>query len=418
MNEYIASMETLIRRKKENNKKEPTLAEKSEFMTSWTCFVEENGYAGRAEEFLYNGFGFCGAEPFYLFLKQASDQNDILKQMFSGKNYGKDSNVTFRLITHLFALMLNDEAPSNILAPVIKHFPSACRNKEGKRLGTAVKTMEKYFLYVLSPTVVLHPLAEINLKPEMINNFMSVLSSLTGELKQIDSLRKSAVTNIDRIEKWAGQYFETVGRVDAYSGSKPGESHKDLCPASEEHFAHGQRNCDSSNSEMKTSSHIDSLQEILMHAQSLATGLLKENKEQKKRITELETRDSNNSLKLEEASKKLEILETTVSGLNKEKNELEKQRLSLQNILDAKEKLLEEKEKEIVERIKMSEALSRDRSRQADERLQRIASKIRIEYRDFMDALDVPMTVDLGENMRLQLLSIFEILEKGGMKIE
>lgn len=418
MNEYIDSMETLIRRKKENNKKEPTLAEKSEFMTAWTCFAKENGYAGRAEEFLYDGFGFCGAEPFYLFLKQASDQNDILKQMFSGKNYGKESNVTFRLITHLFALMLNDEAPSNILAPVIKHFPSACRNKEGKRLGTAVKTMEKYFLYVLSPTVALHPLAEINLKPEMINNFMSVLSSLTGELKQIDSLRKSAVTNIDRIEKWAGQYFETVGRVDAYSGSKPGESHKDLSPASEEHFTHGQRNCDLSNSEMKTSSHIDSLQEILMHAQSLATGLLKENKEQKKRITELETRDSNNSLKLEEASKKLEILETTVSGLNKEKNELEKQRLSLQNILDTKEKLLEEKEKEIVERIKMSEALSRDRSRQADERLQRIASKIRIEYRDFMDALDVPMTVDLGENMRLQLLSIFEILEKGGMKIE
>ncbi len=66
----------------------------------------------------------------------------------------------------------------------------------------------------------------------------------------------------------------------------------------------------------------------------------------------------------------------------------------------------------------MSEVLSRDRSRQADESLQRIASKIKVEYRDFMDAVDTPMTVDLGENLRLQLMSIFEILEKGGMKIE
>ena len=66
----------------------------------------------------------------------------------------------------------------------------------------------------------------------------------------------------------------------------------------------------------------------------------------------------------------------------------------------------------------MSEVLSRDRSRQADESLQRIASKIRVEYRDFKDAVNTPMTVDLGENLRIQLQSVFEILEKGGMKIE
>ena len=66
----------------------------------------------------------------------------------------------------------------------------------------------------------------------------------------------------------------------------------------------------------------------------------------------------------------------------------------------------------------MLEVLDRDKSRQADESLQRIASKIRIEYRDFMDALDAEMTVDLGENLRYQLISIFDILEKGGMKIK
>ena len=35
-----------------------------------------------------------------------------------------------------------------------------------------------------------------------------------------------------------------------------------------------------------------------------------------------------------------------------------------------------------------------------------------------LHALDVPMSCDLGENLRLQLQSIFDILEKGGMKIK
>ena len=83
-----------------------------------------------------------------------------------------------------------------------------------------------------------------------------------------------------------------------------------------------------------------------------------------------------------------------------------------------KDIVIAEKDAEISERIKMADVLSRDRSKQADETLQRLASKIKVEYRDFTDALDVPMSCDLGENLRLQLQSIFDILEKGGMKIK
>jgi len=66
----------------------------------------------------------------------------------------------------------------------------------------------------------------------------------------------------------------------------------------------------------------------------------------------------------------------------------------------------------------MADVLSRDRSKQADEVLQRVAAKIKVEYRDFLDAIEVPMSCDLGENLRLQLQSVFDILEKGGMKFK
>ena len=411
MNEYIASIETLFRTKKENNKKEPTLAEKSEFMTSWTKLVKENGYDGKAEQFLYEGFSFCGAEPFYQFFKQTSDQNSAVEQLFSGQQYGKDSKVTFKLITHLFALMLNDEAPSSILSPVIKHFPSACRNKEGKQLGTAIKTMEKYFLNVLSPAVELQPLTEINLNSEVLNSFICVFSSLIGELKQVNSLKEPAISNVEKIEKWARNYLDTTGN------NAQGETQKEAEAASDMQVA-GNPEVPASAGKKKATVRLDSLQEVLIYAQALTTQLTRENEEQKQRIIELESKVHDNSLRLTEASQKLEVQQSTITGLNEKKIELEHQCRTLQYALEEKEKLLKEKDVEIAERIKMSEVLSRDRSKQAEESLQRIASNIKVEYRDFKDALDAPMTVDLGENLRLQLMSIFEILQKGGMKID
>jgi hypothetical protein len=80
--------------------------------------------------------------------------------------------------------------------------------------------------------------------------------------------------------------------------------------------------------------------------------------------------------------------------------------------------VIAEKNAEIEEKSKMADVLIRDRRKQADETLQRLASKIRVEYRDFVDALGVPMSCDLGENLKLQLQSVFDILEKGGMKIK
>ena len=90
----------------------------------------------------------------------------------------------------------------------------------------------------------------------------------------------------------------------------------------------------------------------------------------------------------------------------------------LRQTVEQRDAVIAEKNAEIAERVKMAEVLSRDRSKQADESLQRLASKIRVEYRDFVDALDAPMSCDLGENLRLQLQSIFDILEKGGMKFK
>ena len=122
--------------------------------------------------------------------------------------------------------------------------------------------------------------------------------------------------------------------------------------------------------------------------------------------------------KLHGTNQQIADLQDTITELRKKLSAAEGDIFALRQAVAQRDATIAEKDAEIAERVKMAEVLSRDRNKQADELLQKLASKIRIEYRDFVDALDVPMSCDLGENLRLQIQSIFDILEKGGMKIK
>ena len=52
------------------------------------------------------------------------------------------------------------------------------------------------------------------------------------------------------------------------------------------------------------------------------------------------------------------------------------------------------------------------------ELLNSIASKLKCEYIDFKSAKNMPMTVDLGENLRDQINTIFQLLEKNGISVK
>lgn len=84
--------------------------------------------------------------------------------------------------------------------------------------------------------------------------------------------------------------------------------------------------------------------------------------------------------------------------------------MDTKNIID--EKSLEKK---IDSLEKMVNALSSDRDKKAMILANKIKSRLQIEYTDFMDAVDIPMTVELGENMREQLKNIFRALERLGI---
>lgn len=428
MEKYIEILDSLMKAKKEKKKKEPTIKEKEAFRSAWLSLVADTGLNGRTEQFLYEGFAFCGAEPFYAYLIQTEDQNATLAAMFSGKYYGIDSNVSFRLVTHLLALMLNNNAPRNILAPIIKRLPGACVNKDKKRLGTAEKTLEKYFLAELRPDVELCPLADIGTKPVFIKEFVTLVSSIMDGIENAGSAKGVVVKNIAKIRKWFADYdisqsvstdtktdqvipaATTVAAEKVKIASVAATPQEEQVQIPKVIVAHPE--------EEAPTDMIAYLAELLGKAAKATAVVKAESAQQRVKIDALTQALEGEQNKLRGANQQITDLQDTITELRKKLSAAEGDIFVLRQTVEQRDAVIAEKDAEIAERVKMAEVLSRDRSKQADESLQRLASKIRVEYRDFVDALDVPMSCDLGENLRLQLQSIFDILEKGGMKFK
>lgn len=428
MEKYIEILDSLMKAKKEKIKKEPTIKEKEAFRSAWLSLVADAGLTGSAEQFLYEGFAFCGAEPFYAYLIQTEDQNATLAAMFSGKYYGIDSNVSFRLVAHLLALMLNNNATRNILAPIIKRLPGACVNKDKKRLGTAEKTFEKYFLAELHPDVELCPLADIGTKPVFIKEFVTLVSSIMDGIENAGSAKGVVVKNIAKIRKWLADY-------DTSQSASTDTKAEQLIPASTivaaekvkivsvadnppEDRVQAPKVIVTQPKEEASVDMIAYLTELLGKAAKATAVVKSESTQQRVKIDALTQTLESEQSKLRGANQQIADLQDTITELRKKLSAAEGDIFVLRQTVEQRDAVIAEKNAEIAERVKMAEVLSRDRSKQADESLQRLASKIRVEYRDFVDALDVPISCDLGENLRLQLQSIFDILEKGGMKFK
>lgn len=427
MDKYIDTLESLMKVKKERKKKEPSIKEKEAFREAWVNLAVGFGFTARAEQFLYEGFAFCGAEPFYEYLVQTDEPNVTLTSMFSGKYYGTDSNVTFRIVAHLLALLLNNDAPRNLLLPVVKRLPKASYNKENKRLGTAEKTMEKYFFSELKHGVVFLPLTEIGTKPAFTKEFIEFMMSIMDGIERNGAVKGLVAENIEKVREWLAAYEppqKTAPEVIVHEKSSSTEKEESASHAA---VPATQINVPTSKSvkpsvvqnapvivEEKPADIID----LIGKVGKAASVLKAESIQQKAKIDALTFALDNEQKKLAHANHQIKDLSENIGTLRQKLLSAEADNVLLRQTIETQKALIAEKDAEIAERIKMAEVLSRDRNKQGNELLQRMASEIKKECLDFYEAAEMPMSCDLGEIMRDKLTAILAILEKGGMKIK
>ncbi len=130
---------------------------------------------------------------------------------------------------------------------------------------------------------------------------------------------------------------------------------------------------------------------------------------------EMIKRFDNLVFQLGKSQDKIEQQANNIKDLYTEKQQLQVEKKEYVEKIEVLEKTIENLQKEVTDQKQFTDTVSRNREKQSEEFLNRLASKLKIDYRDYLDAKDLEMTIDLGENMREQLGAIFSILEKNGI---
>lgn len=402
MDNYVEKLEYLIGLKE--SRKEPNKLEREEFSRAWDALIAAEGFSERAENMLYNGFRFCGARPFKTFMDSQRDKDAALKKLYHGKKYSENCAATTSLLFHLMGLCLNDRSVNLLVVnSLIEHIPAALKNKEGAIYGQADRALKKYLLDEIKQDVSIpefQVLLDNGLRDSHARNFVNVMDEVLLSMNTA-GLSTKRQKNISKIKVWM-------------------HSEKKISD-----------NGDSEGTDVQETTD--------MPASSVVTDLIQESEDISKADSEkLPTDDINNALAIRlkkendfvrrEADMmrtKLHELQTDLDFEKKERKAREEQIAELTNDKHVSEKRIVFLEKEIskykdeIEAQKeMIEMLRRDRTKQSSELTQRIASKLRTYYNDFIDAKDLEMSTDLGENMRDQLGEVFRILYGAGIAIK
>lgn len=397
MDNYAEVLKYLIELKK--TKKEPNKLERDQFTEAWTALLRNEGYSALAEEYLYRGFTYCGAVPLKNYIKNNDDRVAALNAVFAGKMYGENCANTVPVLFHLLTLFLNDKNTDNaLISLLIRRIPSALKNKEGKIYGQADRALKKYILDDLH-TDILPPFGELidnGLNAIFVKEFVVAFDAIIADMKS-DGFSKKCTKNIKLLQEWMHPAIEESPEL---KNTEPSENADDANTLEKsEVIAIVSEPLEKHLLELKlkeTCKQLDAISAELRSQKLLVSGLkqqLSDASGEKNRLNEL----------LLSNEKKI----TTLSA----------ELFSAKTAVEKQEKRIAQMEQEIQERMKLTEALSRDRAKQSDEAFNRLASRLRIEYRDFMDAVDIPMNRDLGENMREQLKNVFDILIKAGIAI-
>ena len=418
MENYIEILDKLLVSKKNRggkiNKKDGEL-----YSEAWTSLIKnEGGFSELAEKYFYDGFVYTGSKPLVKWILGEKDKFKALTDFLSGSKFGRDANITFRALVSILANLLSSDVIDNtLLCPIIKLMPSQSKNKDKKTLGDAHRIFLKNFVNTVKFPVNSPDLKALGLNSGYIMDFISLIDELICKVKSMDLTEKQIMV-IEKTIKWIHPESIPSRKIDdstLVNENKKQEQFSGIKKVDEEQ----------ENSGRIADGPVDLFQKLddLLKQSSVVNNALKvlnanEKKSASEEIAKLKQemealKQQNDLLIKTNVNLKSSIAdnEKVISSLNYDIGMLNKDILKLKEVIVAKDS-------EISERNSMMDALIRDRNKQQDEQINRIASSLKIDYKDFKDAEKLAMDTDLGENMREQLKNVFAILIKAGIVLE
>lgn len=104
--------------------------------------------------------------------------------------------------------------------------------------------------------------------------------------------------------------------------------------------------------------------------------------------------------------------------LDEEKKRLDDENEALAQLLEVTNGRLQQLQEDYDSKSQFSDSVIKELKKNQEAFLNKLASNLKVDYSDFIDASNEKMTIDLGENMRAQLEEVFGILEKNGIRLK
>jgi len=398
------------------NKSEAAKADKLRFRKEWLALVAEIGFNDKTEFYLYVGFPFLGMAPYIDYLSSTDDKQDAIRLLLSGKRLYENKSITFKMILHLLSLLMIEFPEEKlIISQIIKRLPELSINKENRRLGDITRSVHKYFIQVLSPDTDLPDWRVLEIKQNSINSFQTMMAEAITVLLDKRCNSPEELLIIAKTEKWLNS---SVRDVESETELCFGSSSKEIGASAETDIGYqtiSENEPVRSAVEVKKKhtlhDYLNIAIDAVKHLEREASRFQQECKSYYAEISKLKNKCDHINDVLNREREYNEQQRTEINHLSGEIHTLKQKIASLESIL-------KDRNTEIAERIKLTDMLSRDRDKLFDEAMKRLAAKLKVEFRDFVCAENLPMDADLGENMRLQLKSVFDILKKNGITLD
>lgn len=387
MNKEKLDLLMQIKKKSDSSK-----TQKNEYVSLMMELIKENGYSNQAEEYLFLGYSFAGVKPLVNLMNKMSfeERAAFVEQILSGKLYAlNEKGISFKLLVDLLtAFIISFPQDKSIISKLIKLIPGKSKIKTGQLLGDAPKIIDKYFMSVISDNLKLPDLEALELTNEEVKKFADIYVFVISSIKPSKKISEKKIKHVltwlttDDIKQSAPENAQEMVKL------KTTEPVIDKDPALKP----------------LTSDELKSLCERLLITVD--------------HYKELEKGAATLNTKISTLEKELETKKAQLEGLENKIKEKEK---ALAELVDQNSSLKKELDEVKVEKIKLQgvvDVYSEDKESSQTEQLNAIASKLKAEYRDFKDALEMEMTVELGENIKEQVIQIFKILAKAGIDVE
>lgn len=401
------------------DKSKASKADKKEFCELWMQLVREKGLGENAFRFLVDGFPFCGVEPFMECLRYSEDKQKMVIAFLHSAAFGKNSAVAFKCALHLLSCLIRDaETEYAACAVIMRELPRYAFTKEKQMIKDTGKMFARYLFTVIYAKKQLPSLNHYSLNDRDRDRFVQVVSrglEDSKSLKYTNRERMGADLVMDWIKPETGETVQTVDSEKTVDCEKtevrPVSQVETTAMVKPEISSDEKQSYEVPSWSGLYSSGIQYLKDAFSKVQKEMLSLSAENK---KLVASRDALQAECQKRQEEADHlKAQIVEKDEMLFAKEKMEE-----MLQTQMIGLKKELEQKEQEISDRIEMSQIVQMDNERQADQQIRRLASELSTYYNDIRESEGVPMTEDLGEILRDQILEVFKILIRSGIRVD